>query len=295
MPQKMTKFCILGKESSVEDYLLELNITKSQIKKTNLSKKFLEKKLNRSQEIEIPLNLVNQGLIYPTYVGPKIEVIFEDKKILCVNKPPNIHCYPQQYDDQNNIISFLRENLYLKKTNFCFERDYEGGLLYRLDFETSGVLFFSKDKDLYLFIRKNFKNVAKTKEYICIVHGKFENPGIHKHFLSAFGPKKSKIRIKENGELGEGILDIDILNYDIERNLTLLKIRLFTGIRHQIRAQLSHLGYPILGDVLYGGRPSERLFLHAFKYAILIENKNYEIVSKNAILFDRFFNLNSIF
>lgn len=295
MPQKMTKLCILREESSVEDYLLGLSISKSQIKKANLSKKFLEKELKKHQEIELPLNLVNQGLIFPNYVGPNVDVIFEDKKILCLNKPPNIHCYPHHYDEQNNILSFLRQNLYLKKTNFCFERSYEGGLLYRLDFETSGVLFFSKDKEQYLIIRKNFKNVAKLKEYICIVQGKFEKPGSYKHYLSAFGPKKSKIRVKENGELGEGVIDINILDRDEEKNLTLLKIRLLSGIRHQIRAQLSFLGYPILGDTLYGGDPSERLFLHAFKYFMLIEEKNYEIVSKNAPLFNRFFNLDRIF
>lgn len=294
MPQKMTKLCILGNESSVEDYLLGLNISKTQIKKTNFSKKFIEKGLEKFEEIEIPLNLINQGLIFPTYIGPKVEVIFEDKKILCLNKPPNIHCYPHHYDEQNNILSFLRENLYLKKTNFCFDREYEGGLLYRLDFETSGLLFFSKDKEQYLFIRKNFKNVAKIKEYICIVQGKFEKPGCYKHFLSAYGPKKSRIRVKENGELGEGIIDISVLNQDSEKNLTLLKVRLFSGIRHQIRVQLSFLGHPILGDTLYGGIESERLFLHAYKYAMVIEEKNYEIVCKKAFLFDRFFNLDSI-
>ena len=295
MPQKMTKLCILGSDTSIESSLKSLNISKSRIKKADIPKTFLEKKVENHQEVEIPLNLINHGLICPTYQGPKVELLFEDKNVLVLNKPPNIHCKPLTYNEENNILSFLRQNLYFKRTNFCFEHQYEGGLLYRLDFETSGVLFFSKDKNEYLFIRKNFKNLAKTKEYICIVGGKFAGSGCYKHFLSAHGPKKGQVKVKEHGELGLGIIDIKILDYDRNKNLTLLKVKLYSGIRHQIRVQLSYLGHPILGDILYGGTESSRLFLHAYKYEILIGNKNYGIECKDAVLFDRFFNLDCIF
>jgi 23S rRNA pseudouridine1911/1915/1917 synthase len=294
MPEMKTKLCILEDFPSVESSLLALDISKSQIKKTKFSKKFLEKKIDCKNELEIPLNLLNQGIINPIYNGPKIEVLFEDNEIICVNKPPKIHSHSIYYDKQNNVLSFLRENLYLKKTNFCFERKYEGGLLYRLDFETSGVLFFSKTKEHYLEVRKNFDKLAKSKEYICIVQGHFEKTDIHKHNLSAFGPRKSKVRVKENGDLGQAVMEISVLNYNPSLNLTLLRIKIFTGIRHQIRAQLSFLGYPILGDELYGGSPEERCFLHAYKYSILIGEKNYQIESKKAVLFDRFFDLNGI-
>ncbi len=294
MLEMKTKLCILEDFPSVESSLIALNISKSQLKKTKFPKKFLEKKIDCKNELEIPLNLLNQGIINPVYIGPKIEVLFEDNEILCVNKPPKVHSHSLYYDKQDNVLSFLREYLYLKKTNFCFERKYEGGLLYRLDFETSGVLFFSKTKENYLEVRKNFDKLAKSKEYICIVQGQFEETGIHKHHLSAFGPRKNKVRVKENGDLGQGIMETSILNYNSSLNLTLLKVKLFTGIRHQIRAQLSFLGFPILGDNLYGGRPEDRCFLHAYKYSILIREKNYQIESKKADLFDRFFDLNSI-
>jgi 23S rRNA-/tRNA-specific pseudouridylate synthase len=284
----------LGEFNTIEDYLLTLEISKSQIKKSKLSKNFLEKNIKSHEEIEIPINIINKGIINPFYRGPKIEIIFEDKNILCVNKPYNIHCFPLSYDENNNVLSFLRENLYFKKTNFCFERKYEGGLLYRLDYETSGVLFFCKNLNQYLEVRKNFNNLAKTKEYICIVKGKFEKNGFHKHKFSSFGPNKRKVRIDDKGELGEGTLEVSILAYNSSEDLTFLKIKLFTGIRHQIRTQLSFLGFPILGDVLYGGEPSERIFLHAYRYCILIDGKNYMIQTKNALFFHRFFDLDSI-
>ncbi len=294
MLKNNTQISILEEHPSVKSFLLKLNISRSQLKKSKIPKKFLENRVKAHQEIEIPLNLINQGIIPPSYQGPEIEVIFNDELILGVNKPPNIHCLPIHYDEPNNVLSFLRERLFLKKTNFCFDTNCEGGLLYRLDYETSGVLFFSKRKEIYLKVRENFNELTKSKEYLCIVEGKFNQPGIHKHKFSGFGPKKSKIRIDGNGLLGEGILEAELLSYKESKNLSLLKIKLFSGIRHQIRAQLAYLGFPILGDLLYGGKFSERLFLHAYKYSIFIDGKNYQIESKKAFLFDGFFNLNSI-
>jgi 23S rRNA pseudouridine1911/1915/1917 synthase len=71
---------------------------------------------------------------------------------------------------------------------------------------------------------------------------------------------------------------------------SLLMIELKTGLRHQIRAQLSYLGFPILGDELYGGNKAERLYLHAWRY------EWSEFVEDNHMdLFDRFFDLNRAF
>jgi 23S rRNA pseudouridine1911/1915/1917 synthase len=71
---------------------------------------------------------------------------------------------------------------------------------------------------------------------------------------------------------------------------SLLLVKLETGLRHQIRAQLSHLGFPILGDELYGGMKDQRVYLHALKYEWEAEA---EAEDSEAELFDRFFDLNS--
>ena len=70
---------------------------------------------------------------------------------------------------------------------------------------------------------------------------------------------------------------------------TLLLVSLETGLRHQIRAQLSHLGFPILGDELYGGAKSSRLFLHAWKY-----EWDEIVVDQNADGFEKYFDLSLI-
>ena len=98
-------------------------------------------------------------------------------------------------------------------------------------------------------------------------------------------------------ETMEGKILINKVNYNSEKNCSLLMIKLKTSLRHQIRAQLSYLGYPILGDELYGGSSSLRIFLHAFYYEIPLDGGEMVIKGKasNAYLFEKFFNLDSFF
>ena len=71
-----------------------------------------------------------------------------------------------------------------------------------------------------------------------------------------------------------------------------LKIELITGVRHQIRSQLEGLGFPILGDDLYGGRVYSRLMLHAYKYEFSFhDNGDYTIEAPTPDLFDDFLDL----
>ena len=97
-------------------------------------------------------------------------------------------------------------------------------------------------------------------------------------------------------ETMEGKILIKKIHYNSEKNCSLLMVKLKTGLRHQIRAQLSYLGYPILGDELYGGSSSLRIFLHAFYYEIpLKEGVIIKGKARNAYLFDKFFNLDRFF
>jgi 23S rRNA-/tRNA-specific pseudouridylate synthase len=291
----MTQLCFLEEGGSVENALKELNLSHSQIKKSGLSHKFLNKKIDGSKNISLPINLLNWGMINPLYEGPEIEIISEDDLVLALNKPPGIHCYPLKYDDQKNIMSYLREHLYLKKTEFCFDRDAEGGLLYRLDLETSGVLLMTKRKKILEEFRQDFKRIMKTKVYLCIVQGEFLKSGLHEHALTATGPKKGKVKVVGNGDLGIGVMKTELLQYSPVEDLSLVKVEIFTGIRHQIRSQLSFLGHPILGDILYGGAKGDRLFLHALRYGFHLAGKKYEFIAKKAPLFANFFDLNRIF
>jgi 23S rRNA pseudouridine1911/1915/1917 synthase len=273
--------------------------SKSEIKRFISNRKEIKRAVLAKKEISIPIDLVNRYFIYPEYDGPQIEILFEDEDVLVLNKPPDIHSHPLKYSEKNNCLSFLREKCKYKtlKVN---DRSYDKGLLYRLDYGTSGVLFFIKNDNLFKSLRKNFNLLVKEKNYLAIVEGDFDKEGEHKSVFIFKEKKGRKVVIKKNpkeeNDSRRGILSVKKLFYNDDENISLVLVKLKTGVRHQIRVQLSSLGFPILGDELYGGSSSKRLFLHAFSYKIpLSKDKEIDVISKNAHLFNNFFNMDRIF
>lgn len=289
--------CFLNDFDSAQTALIKaLGLSKSKIKK-QLSKDFLNLKIDKGKAYKLPIDLINFGIINPSYEGPEIEILFEDERLIAINKPQNIHSHPLTYSEKDNCLSFLRDKNFFKKSEFCNEKNLDPGLLYRLDFETSGVIFLVKKKKDFEEIRQNFSHSAKKKTYLAIVEGKIEKEGEFRHFFKAYGEKGKKIKVSDSrffeSGLGEGKIKIKNLGHD--KGLSLVSIELGAGIRHQIRAQMAYLGHPILGDTFYGGKEADRLFLHAYLYQISFGDKAYEVKTLNAPLFDQFFNLDGIF
>ncbi len=240
-------------------------------------------------------------MICPIYEGSEIEILYEDSKCILLNKSPGIHSHPLKYNEKDNCLSFLRKNNHFEalKVN---KDNMDRGLLYRLDYGTSGVLVLLKDEKDYSRLRESFNKLVKEKCYLSIVEGDFKDDGEYTSFLRPSLKHGKKIVVSDHKEkkflkeTREGKIFIKKINYNSEKKCSLLMIKLKTGLRHQIRAQLSHLGYPILGDELYGGSPSLRIFLHAFYYEIPLEDgKIIKGKAKKAYLFEKFFNLDSFF
>jgi 23S rRNA pseudouridine1911/1915/1917 synthase len=153
--------------------------------------------------------------------------------------------------------------------------------LYRLDFETSGVLVYIKNETEYLNLRQNFKNIAKRKRYYCLVEGECKLDGVFTHYFSSRGVKGKRVVVSANETQGErGELTLSSQSYDPITRTTLIIVDLKTGLRHQIRAQLAYLGFPLRGDLFYGGNAAHRLYLHAFEYEINFSKKNYLFQAK---------------
>lgn len=274
---------IVDVEDLYEDFLKGIGLSKSQYKKAGLKKGLSFKK---GKELSLPCDVLRSGMVNAEYSGPEVKIVSEDENFLVVSKPFNIHGHPQSYSETNTILN------YLKNIGKCGEfGGAERGLLYRLDKETSGVLVLAKNESTYQEIRENFIQFAKEKIYFAIVDGEVSARGEISHTLAPFGEKGSKQRETLEGQ--NALLEITKSQYNQEHNCSFVEISLKTGLRHQIRAQLSILGHPILGDVLYGGREEERLFLHAVKYSFDWEGERKVFFDRKALLFDKFFDLDS--
>lgn len=171
-----------------------------------------------------------------------LEIIYEDDNIILVNKPINI-----EVTGKNSLTSHIQKIYQEKGFNFIEP-------CHRLDRNTSGLILFAKNKESLNELLSMFKENKIEKHYRAITYGiprkKFE-------YLVAYlfkDTKKSLVYISNDRKKGyqEIKTSYNLISCDKENNLALLDIELHTGRTHQIRAHLSHIGYPILGDGKYG-------------------------------------------
>lgn len=280
-------FTWIEPQSSLKEAIQSTLGSSGQLIKKFYSSKELSRALRAKETVLLPIELVNNMQINPIYIGPEIRIISETEDYITVHKPAGIHCHPHNYSDQNTVLNFL---VSANKWDSVLVNAsaYDRGLLYRLDFETSGVLVLAKTDKALAHIRGEFSTSMKNKFYWAIVQGDFSRDGSWTHYFKGSGQKGQKQKVSDTSlpDSIEGSLKVKKVASD--GNLSLVLVNLKTGLRHQIRAQLSHLGFPILGDELYGGEKHERLFLHALRYEFV-----ETVEASDPDLFHLFFNLNS--
>jgi 23S rRNA pseudouridine1911/1915/1917 synthase len=276
----------LHDEKSLKEALqTALHSSGQQLKKFYSSKQLL-RRVNARDVLKLPLDLVNHLQINPQFRGPRPFVIKEDPLYLALHKPPGLHCHPLHYADKDTLLNYLVEEKKFEALNVNKEQ-YDRGLLHRLDHETSGVVLLAKTDRVFQNTRNAFLTEVKRKFYWAVVNGSFDKDGLWTHHLRGSGIKGSKQKITDEPTELSAPGTLAVMKITENQGKSLVLINLKTGLRHQIRAQLSHLGFPILGDELYGGMKAERLYLHALRYEWMdvVEDPNAE-------LFDRLFDLN---
>lgn len=197
----------------------------------------------------------------------KLNVIFEDNHVIVVEKPANI---PSQQDktgdiDMLNIIKEYIKNKYNKPGNVYL------GLIHRLDRPVGGIMVFAKTSKAASRLSEQVRNKEFKKEYIVVTDGKWdkEKDILEDYLLKNEKNNLSRVVKKENQNSKYSKLEYEVLKYNEEINLSVLKIKLYTGRHHQIRVQLSHFGHSIFGDQKYGARgKGKQIALWAYKLTI---------------------------
>ena len=201
----------------------------------------------------------------PTEIQPEridIEPLYEDAHLIVLNKRPDIIVHPARSHLSGTLINALAWHFQnasptggaLSTVGSEFARP---GVVHRLDRHTSGVIVFAKTDEAHWRIGRQFEKRTVEKRYMAVVHGRVE-PAADVIELP-LGPHPSAVKgLREKyvvrfDELGKPSTTIYRAR-EVYDGYSLLELDLRTGRTHQIRVHLSHLGWPIVGDDMYGGR-----------------------------------------
>ena len=185
-------------------------------------------------DLQVPTELKNADLVP--------ETVYEDENVLVVNKPAGL--------------------LSMAKGEYCPEKtlaDY-GLIVHRLDRDTSGVMILAKSEAVQKFFKKQFQDRKTHKTYYAVIDGRPKLDAARIDLPIARDLKRpTTFRVDAGGKESETFYRV--LKTDGAHSLVELKPT--SGRTHQLRVHMKYLGHPIMGDVVYGGEPADRLYLHA--------------------------------
>jgi 23S rRNA pseudouridine1911/1915/1917 synthase len=199
-------------------------------------------------------------------------VLFEDKRLLVLNKPSGLLMHPlgtswltspeaARAEKEENLAALLqvhRPAILKARTPRC-------GIVHRLDRPTSGVLVVAKDPETYAALCAGFKERLMEKTYRAIVRGELAGSSRVDAPIGR-APGARKIVVTSLGKSAETAFKVA----SKKKGATLVEAMPLTGRTHQIRAHLAHMGHPVMGDAEFDrpapGQPkAPRLMLHAYR------------------------------
>lgn len=175
-----------------------------------------------------------------------IDILYEDKDIVVVNKEQGMVVHPAPGNYNGTLVNAL---LFKCKDLSSINGVIRPGIVHRIDKDTSGVLVIAKNDEAHNKLSKQLKDHSMKREYYALIEGRLKNDG---------GTIDKPIGRNKKDRLKMGIVEDGkhaVTHYEVlERynGYTLIKCILETGRTHQIRVHMSSIGFPLVGDPLYG-------------------------------------------
>jgi len=219
--------------------------------------------VSETQEFVINLPPVESLELTPEYVP--FDVVHEDEYIIVLNKPAGVVVHPAP----GNWTGTLVHGLLYRYPDISCNNTARPGIVHRIDSTTSGLMIVARDSKAMEKLQKMFQNREIQKTYIALVNGNLNNAeGAINAPISRDPTDRHKMAVIKGGR--EALTEFTKLWSN--RYYSLLSCRLITGRTHQIRVHFEAIGYPLVGDKLYGNKRTDektaylnRVFLHSWK------------------------------
>lgn len=262
--------------------------------KVNRSRCEIDQKLQYGDIVQffIPHDFIKEKKYDFLDASDLTEVEFENEDFIIVWKEKGLLVHQNNMEDKNTLIQQVLKYLYNKKEyNPNEESSFTPASIHRLDRNTEGYIIFAKNyhslKDLNLLLKEH----KIQKKYLALIENNLKSKDqlIHYHY------KKENGEVKISNYEKEGYKKI-ITNYQVldrKNNINLVEIELITGKSHQIRAQFSYIGNPLLSDTKYGSKLKGN-YQELCAYYLKFEYKEkFEFIRKNNTVIKKFNSLNN--
>lgn len=225
-----------------------------------------DRQAGKGEKVELGQSL-SFDFIKPWVSSSKVEiqVVHEDADLIVINKPAGMPSHPLERGEGDTALDAVVA-LY-PEVALASESAREGGLVHRLDNDTSGLLMFARNPETHAKLREELTSNQLEKTYLALVHGQVEEdfeidvPIAH----HAKNKKKMVAIVKQGarhrGEPKTALTQAKVLS--IGPHTSLLEVAIQGGRRHQIRVHMAAAGHPLVGDKLYGGPTAQHLQGHA--------------------------------
>jgi 23S rRNA pseudouridine1911/1915/1917 synthase len=190
----------------------------------------------------------------------ELKIVFENQDLAVIDKPAGLVVHPGAGNKEDTLSQALLT--YFPNIKNVGE-PHRPGIVHRLDEDTSGLIIIAKTNEAYNFLKQSFLEHQIEKEYLALVKGV---PKLHE----IINVPLEKVPLKQKMKTGSGkeaITEYFLVASDESLQNSLIRVKLHTGRTHQIRAHMSYIGHPIVGDTTYGSKDAEldRQFLHAYR------------------------------
>jgi 23S rRNA pseudouridine955/2504/2580 synthase len=192
---------------------------------------------------------------------PALDIVYEDDNLLLVNKAPGVLCHGDGGFDYSTLIARVQSYLYQKREwNPAAENAFAPALCNRIDRNTQGIVIAAKNAAALRIINEKIKTREIDKYYLAVVIGQLSPAAGRLEGYLFKDAVKNQVFISKKETKGSVYAATEYETVKYNSGLTLVRCRLLTGRTHQIRAQLSHAGYPIVGDGKYGSERENKKY-----------------------------------
>jgi 23S rRNA pseudouridine1911/1915/1917 synthase len=243
--------------------------------------------LKEGEEIKINIKKEKTEVIPNKKI--KLEIIYQDKNIIVVNKPAGMSVHPNDVEKESTLVNALVASFpEIKNINDGSADSWmRPGIVHRLDKDTSGAMVVARNQKTFTELKRKFAQREIEKNYVAIIYGHLKKKSgiVDAPIARSANFKKQKIaRGKIKGTARPAVTEYKLLKR--YKDFDFVEALPKTGRMHQIRVHLAYLGNPIVGDAKYKRkdliRPEgvTRQLLHAQKLNFELFGKKYSFESK---------------